>query len=458
MTATVTGGTTATGSTASAGRTAGPGGPAPGHARRRRIGLPRASTTPGKVRLVRAGLVILCLGWGALAALMVGQHASAASDAVGTSEPLSLEAQQMYQSLADADVTVSAGYLYGRTPPFASRQRYQQDIAVATTDLKAVTAATGGSGNSAVSGSLSALSAGLPVYTGYVEDGQVYSSLGYPAGGSFIEVASEEMHLTLLPAARSVYAQEKARLERASAQATGLPLAVITLAAALVVGFFLYRSQRWLSRRTHRTLNVGLLLASAAGLMALAWLVVALAGGRSDLLHATGHGSAPAETLAQADIAALQARGDETLNLISRTGDADFQLDFRTAQGEFGTLLTTAATQSTAGAAEPIKAASHDASSWFAVNQRAQRLDAVFDYGAETQLEIGPGPDTAGTLFGHLESDLGSAIHADQAVFASSASAGSSAFTGLQAGIVVLVLGMAAGVAWGLSRRLAEYR
>ena len=455
MTATVTGGTTATGNTAPAGRAAGPGGSSAGHARRRRrIGLPRASTTPGQVRLIRAGLVILCLGWGALAALMVGQHASAASDAVGTSEPLSLEAQQMYQSLADADVTVSAGYLYGRTPPFASRQRYQQDIAVATTDLKAVTAATGGSGNSAVSGSLSALSAGLPVYTGYVEDGQVYSSLGYPAGGSFIEVASEEMHLTLLPAARSVYAQEKARLERASAQATGLPLAVITLAAALVVGFFLYRSQRWLSQRTHRTLNVGLLLASAAGLMALAWLVVALAGGRSDLLHATGHGSAPAETLAQAGIAALQARGDETLNLISRTGDSDFQRDFRVAQGEFSMRLTAANTQSTVDAAGPTTAASRDASSWFAVNQQAQQLDHAFDYGAETQLEIG----SAGTLFGRLESDLTAAIHADQAVFASSAAAGSGAFTGLEAGVVVLALAMAVGCAWGLSRRLAEYR
>jgi hypothetical protein len=408
---------------------------------------------------MQAGLMVLCLGWGTLAALMVGQHASAAGDVVGASEPLSLKAQQMYQSLADADVTVSTGYLYGPNPAFqslrfASRQRYLQDIAVATADLKAVTAASGGSADSAVGGSLSTLSAYLPVYTGYVEDGQIYSSLGYPAGGSFIEVASEEMHLTLLPAARSVYAQENARLARASAQATGLPLAAITLAAALVVGFFLYRSQRWLSQRTHRTLNVGLLLASVAGVVALVWLIVALAAGRSDLLQATGHGSTPAETLAQAEIAALQARGDETLNLISRTGDADFQRDFGTAQGEFSTLLTTASSQSTARAAGPTTAASHDASSWFAVNQQAQTLDHAFDYGAETQLEIG----SARTLFNRLESDLNAAISADQAVFASSASAGSGALTGLEAGVVVLALAMAVGCAWGLSRRLAEYR
>jgi len=49
-------------------------------------------------------------------------------------------------------------------------------------------------------------------------------------------------------------------------------------------------------------------------------------------------------------------------------------------------------------------------------------------------------------------------IRADQAVFADSAAAGSDAFTGLEAGVAVLALIMAAGCAWGLSRRLAEYR
>jgi hypothetical protein len=236
MTATVTGRGTATGRPAPPGRAAA----------RRRLTLPRASTTPGKVRLIRMGLVLACLGWGALAAFMVGQHASAADDVVSVSEPLSLDAQQMYQSLADADVTASTGYLYGRIQPFPGRQRYQHDIAVATRDLKAVTAA---SHDSAVSDSLTTLSAELPVYTGYVEDG-----------------------------------------------------------------------------------------------------------------------------------------------------------------------------------------------------------------GAETRLVIGSGPGTAGTLFGRLEADLDAAIRVGQATFADSAAAGSSAFTGLEAGVVVLALIMATGSAWGLSRRLAEYR
>ena len=109
--------------------------------RRRRIRLPRASTTPGKLQLVEVALVVLCLAWGALAAFTISQHASAASNVGGTSEPISLDAQQMYQSLADAAVTVSTGYLYGRIGPFADRQRYQRDIAIAAADLRAVTSA-----------------------------------------------------------------------------------------------------------------------------------------------------------------------------------------------------------------------------------------------------------------------------------------------------------------------------
>ena len=52
MTATVTRGGTQAGQPAHAQRPV----------RRRRLGFPRASTTPGKVRLIRMGLIIACLG------------------------------------------------------------------------------------------------------------------------------------------------------------------------------------------------------------------------------------------------------------------------------------------------------------------------------------------------------------------------------------------------------------
>jgi len=127
-------------------------------------------------------------------------------------------------------------------------------------------------------------------------------------------------------------------------------------------------------------------------------------------------------------------------------------------QSRLDALLADASANSTAAGARKVAAARSDADAWFAVNQRAQALDKANSYGAETQLVIGSGPGTAATLFGTLEGDLNAAIASNQAVFTSNAAAGQSAFTGLEAGIVVLAAGMAVGCAWGLSRRLAEYR
>ncbi len=219
----------------------------------------------------------------------------------------------------------------------AARQRYQADIANAAADLAALKGSTAGSGHQQLAASLAAISAGLPVYTGYVAEAQTDYSLGYMlTGGSFMQVASEEMQLTLLPAAHSSYAQENAQLAAASAAATGLPWIAVAMLLAAFVGYALYRAQRWLVRRTHRVLNYGLLAASVVLIACLVWLVAAVAVARADLQRAVGHGSAPAETLAQASIAAEHARGDEVLNLISRSGDAPFEQDFQAVRARLG--------------------------------------------------------------------------------------------------------------------------
>src|SRR5207245_11487790 len=96
--------------------------------------------------------------------------------------------------------------------------------------------------------------------------------------------------------------------------------------------------------------------------------------------------------------------------------------------------------------------AGQDASPGSARNEQAEQLDKAPYYGAEPRLVIGPGPGAAGPRFSRLEADLAAAIRADQVTFADSAAAGSGAFTGLEAGIVVLALIMAVGSAWGLSR------
>jgi hypothetical protein len=56
-----------------------------------------------------------------------------------------------------------------------------------------------------------------------------------------------------------------------------------------------------------------------------------------------------------------------------------------------------------------------------------------------------------------VEADLTAGISADRAAFTASASRGDRALGGLVAGMALASLLMAAGCAWGLARRIAEY-
>jgi len=417
---------------------------------------------PGNLRLLLIAGVVAAVAYGAVGTWTVVQHASAAQDVVSTSEPLSLAAQRMYQALSDADVTTTTAFLIGRNVRLTARERYAADIGRAAADLTSLENASTTPANPRLVHSLATVAAGLPVYTGYVSQAQTQFLLGYRlTAGSLMQVASEEMHLTLLPAARASYAQENAALTAASARATGLPWIVAVLVLAIALAFVLYRAQRWLSRSTHRVFNIGMLAATVALVVSAAWLIGSFAVARTDLQRAVGHGSAPAEALAQAAIDTQQARGYQVLNLISRSGDATFVQDFQAVRAKLGpgpeTLLA-AAGSSGGGGAHWTAAAGRDLRSWYTVIGQAYALDGKAQYTTETALVIGPGANASTAGFARVEADLSKAINADDAVFRSGATAGRNAFAGLDVVIVLAAVLMAAGCAWGLSRRLAEYR
>jgi hypothetical protein len=124
-----------------------------------------------------------------------------------------------------------------------------------------------------------------------------------------------------------------------------------------------------------------------------------------------------------------------------------------------GTLLTDAAAAAIGSpGAQPAAAATAAATAWYATHRQVRALDDGGNYNAAVQLAIGPAPASSGAMFTRLETSLTKAISADQAVFSSAARTGQDAMTGLEAGMIVISLVMAAGCAWGLNRRLAEYR
>ena len=437
------------------------------------------ATTPARLRLLLALLILLSLAWGVLAALTADQHASAAADVVAVSEPLSLDAEQIYTSLSDADATAASAFLAGGLEPAAARQRYQADITEAAIRIEAASALVGSSAaraelpghvanqasaaDSAVGDDLAMLSGRLPAYTDEVGTARADNRLGLPLGAAYLREASALLRGTLLPAASDIYTRESAQLTSASAQATGLPLMVIAVVAGLGLGYVLYRSSRWLSRHTHRVVNYGLLLAGLAGLVSLVWLAGSFVAGRGDLLHAQQQGSGPAQAFARAEVAALQAHADESLTLIDNSGDDSYQQDYLAQQKLLGpgpgTLLAqvqaAAVKEDGAVSASPGGDVTAEAQTWYQAHAALRAKDDAGNHGDAVRSAL---TGDAATSFARLSATLNEGIETHQAVFAASARGGRDAFTGLAVGMIVTSLVMVVGCTWGVSRRLAEYR
>ncbi len=438
-----------------------------------RSGSRAKRSTPGKLRLLLAALIALSLAWGVVAALTADQHASAASNVVAVSEPLSLDAQQIYQNLSDADATAANAFLSGGLEPAALRQRYDADISAAAIRIEAASAMVGASAArtklpgqvagkataaaTATGDDLATLSADLPVYAGEIQTARANNRLALPLGAAYLREASARLRGSMLTAASDIYANENNLLTSASAQATGLPLLIVAVLIGIAICYALFRTSRWLARHTHRVINAGLLVALVVGVISLVWLAGAFAVGRTELLHAQQDGSTPARAAAQADVAALRAHADESLTLIDNTGDDSYQQDFLVQRRQLGpgsgTLL--AAIQGAPGPSGAAISAVADAQGWFQAHEALRKLDNAGDHTAAVTASLS---GDAATRFEALSDALGKAISADQAVFASRARSGQDAFTGLAIGMIVAALLMAAGCAWGLTRRLAEYR
>jgi hypothetical protein len=445
---------------ASAGRMAGT---VSGRLRQRRLDL---TTTPGRLRLLLGVLVLLSLAWGGVAAFSVSQYATATSSVVNVREPLSFQAQQIYSRLSDANDAAATAFLHPGLEPAATRQRYLADIAAASSAIENVTA-QGGAGSGAAAQDLSALATDLNVYTGEIATARADNRLGLPLGAAYLREASDLMRGTpqargMLEYAQDLYATENASLSGTSAQATGLPLICVTAAIGLLAGCALYGVARWLHRRTHRVINVGLLAAGVIVVLSVGWLSLVFAGVRSDLLSAQARGLATVQAAAQVSIAAQEAHADESLTLIDNTGDDTYQADYVTTEKALGpgpgTLLGDAGAAARGTPAAPaVTAATTDAQGWFGAHSGVRSLDNNNNHPAAVASVLGTAPGDAGEFFIRLSGDLTTAINADQAVFNSTAHSATSAYAGLAPGVAVAALIMAAACAWGLGRRVAEY-
>ncbi|RLV08780.1 hypothetical protein CTZ27_08470 [Streptomyces griseocarneus] len=433
-----------------------------------------AVTEPGRLRIIGAVLAALLVVLGTVTAWQVAARASAADAVVHHSQPLSSDAAAVYRSLADADSTAASGFLAGGQEPRTVRERYDDDIALASRLLVKAAANTDGSGTARER--IAELNAKLPEYTALVEAARANNRQGLPLGGAYLRYANDRMRDELLPAANALYQAETGRLHSDYADAKSWPwaalgLGVLTLAA---LGW----AQRRTFLRTNRVFNQGLLAATGATTVVLLWLAVGHGVARSELQTSYAHGAHSLEVLTEARIASLQARSNENLTLVARGSvltkdDEDaYEVKFREgmaklvgsggADPEPGSLLDRArALADDKAGRDPVASVIKDVREWQRRHRDARSHDESGDYRYAVDHVIGKQGDTrdsTGETFDSADKTLGNALDHEQNDFHRAADDGREALSGLAAGSAVLAVLAAAGAVLGVGRRLSEYR
>ncbi|WNI15522.1 hypothetical protein [Actinacidiphila sp. ITFR-21] len=429
------------------------------------------TTEPGRLRLIGAVLTVLVVAFGAVTAWQITERAAAADRVVHRSSQVSRNAADIYRYLADADATVSEGFLGTGQEPAEDTARYQKDITSAARLI--TTAAASSAGSSEAAEQIVFLSTRLPAYAQLVATAQADDRQGFPLGAAYLRYADSQMQTRggLLDSAAALYRIENDRLSRDYADAKALPWAAWVLGALVLTG--LVWAQRRNYRRTNRVFNQGMLAASLACAMALVWLVAGHTLARTRLSDSYVHGARSVQALNNARITVLQARSDENLTLVARGSGQKYEDGFGAEMKKLtaddprdpGAQLAYAlALADSAAGRDPVRAAIKKVRGWGAQHDSSRASDKAGEYDRAVAQVIGTDcdgrkvADPAEECFRMVGSDLDAALAQEQSEFARAADSGHGALSLLPVGVALLALLAAAGTAIGIGRRLSEYR
>jgi hypothetical protein len=419
-----------------------------------------AATTPGRLSVIAVGLVLLTVLTGLVGAIALRQKQTTVDNLIDHREPLAAAAQQLYRSLSDADATAASAFLSGGAEPADLRNRYEVDIAQAGAALAKASSDVGGDAEAAAQ--VQELNQQLPVYAALVETARTNNRQGFPAGSAYLREASGLMGDKLLPAAERLYRIDSVRLgdEQAAARSFPWTMAILTL---LLLGA-LIATQRYLTRKTNRLVNVGLAAATIAVVLGLAWGTVSLLFASGDVADGARNGSQQVEALVQARIVTLKCRADETLTLVARGDGKRYEDDFNKLSPQIsGTsdanyLVQAKNLASSQALANEVKSAQDNANAWLEAHKRIRDFDNKGQYEEAVKAAIGSDPDSGATAFAKLDANLLNALKLGRQEFLTQTVHAQRAMTGLVPGVVVLALLAAAGITIGIAQRLREYR
>jgi hypothetical protein len=413
------------------------GGPSPAPAPR------RGRSTPGTMRLVAILLVVVGL-------LVVGaslQTFLGADDALARAEANATQLvrlQDIQTNLVRADADVTNAFLVGGLEPAESREDYTAATGTAVRQITFAARAQPADGEA-----LAALSEQVQTYTGTIELARANNRQALPVGAQYLRNASAGLRDDALPILAALISANEDRVDAELDAARGAALVLLTALAGLA-GIVV--AMVWLARRTHRYVNIPM---AAGAVLLTVYLVVAAVtmAGLSSTVSDTRDGSyAAARALAEARIAAFDAKSTESLTLVARGSGAAFEEAWQESSRRVLDEL---------GAADvwaPAAGLDEDWQAYVAEHSDIRSADDGGDWDEAVSLATDRGEGTANAAFAAFDTASAAAL-TDSGTDVTEALAGPRPATVALAVVGTLVgLAVAALSWWGLARRIEEYR
>jgi hypothetical protein len=330
--------------------------------------LDRLRTTPGRIRVGVAFILLTAIGLGiAIAAVFGGLNSG--FTAIGSHDaPLVEQSNALYQSANDMDAQVANVLLTGNDPSLAGDRSqdqsiYASDLADAEKDLQQITVAA--AADPAAQRAVSQVMNALGRYETLAADAILVNGRGNDPAGlpssatlSYFQQATGLMASSILPAVQNLTKANNASLtatynQNRSAATTGR---LITLALGIIVIAVLVALQVFLTRRYHRLINPLLAAATLIALGLTGAAAVQLGAQSSHLYVAKVDAFDSIQALTQAEATSYDANADESRYLVDPPYAAQYQNDFLTLSQDVASVGSVGIFQYDAALAKDIDA------------------------------------------------------------------------------------------------------
>ncbi|MFI5730612.1 hypothetical protein ACIA49_10875 [Kribbella sp. NPDC051587] len=271
--------------------------------------------TPGRMRAYLVLAAAISVVFGLCAAQGFNQSDGALQRAEANAAQL-VRIQAIHTNLVSANADATNAFLVGGLEPADQRQHFTDSMASA-----ARLVAEAASAQPADRDALGQLNTTLVTYQGLIEQARANNRQGLPIGSQYLRDANATLQNDSLPLVKALVAANEKRVDTEFGGVGDGAWWVFL--GGLVALFVLFITLRWLARRTHRYINIPIVIG------AVVVLLTTLIGGFA-LLAASGHATDARRgnydstlALSRARIAAYDARSNESLTLIARgSGDA----------------------------------------------------------------------------------------------------------------------------------------